>query len=136
MTDAELKAYLERARTIAVLGAHKDPLRPAHYVPKYLFEQGYRLLPVNPRFRGEELFGTKVAGSLGEILEPVDILDIFRPPEALMGHLEEVLALRPGMVWLQSGIRHPAFEAALRQAGLLVVADRCLMVEHRRLFSL
>ncbi|TFU25211.1 CoA-binding protein [Thermus tengchongensis] len=136
MTDAELKAYLERARTIAVLGAHKDPLRPAHYVPKYLFEQGYRLLPVNPRFRGEELFGTKVVGSLGEILEPVDILDIFRPPEALMGHLEEVLALRPGMVWLQSGIRHPAFEAALRQAGLLVVADRCLMVEHRRLFSL
>lgn len=136
MTDAELKAYLERARTIAVLGAHKDPLRPAHYVPKYLFEQGYRLLPVNPRFRGEELFGTKVVGSLGEILEPVDILDVFRPPEALMGHLEEVLALRPGMVWLQSGIRHPAFEAALRQAGLLVVADRCLMVEHRRLFSL
>ncbi|WP_038048869.1 CoA-binding protein [Thermus caliditerrae] len=136
MTDAELKAYLERARTIAVLGAHKDPLRPAHYVPKYLFEQGYRLLPVNPRFRGEELFGTKVVGSLGEILEPVDILDVFRPPEALMGHLEEVLALRPGMVWLQSGIRHPAFEAALRQAGLLVVADRCLMVEYRRLFSL
>ncbi|TFU15134.1 CoA-binding protein [Thermus tengchongensis] len=136
MTDMELKAYLERARTIAVLGAHKDPLRPAHYVPKYLFEQGYRLLPVNPRFRGEELFGAKVVGSLGEILEPVDILDVFRPPEALMGHLEEVLALRPGMVWLQSGIRHPAFEAALRQAGLLVVADRCLMVEHRRLFSL
>lgn len=136
MTDAELKAYLERARTIAVLGAHKDPLRPAHYVPKYLFEQGYRLLPVNPRFRGEELFGTKVVGSLGEILEPVDILDVFRPPEALMGHLEEVLALRPGMVWLQSGIRHPAFEAALRQAGLLVVADRCLMVEYQRLFSL
>ncbi len=136
MTDAELKAYLERARTIAVLGAHKNPLRPAHYVPKYLFEQGYRLLPVNPRFRGEELFGTKVVGSLGEILEPVDILDVFRPPEALMGHLEEVLALRPGMVWLQSGIRHPAFEAALRQAGLLVVADRCLMVEYRRLFSL
>lgn len=136
MTDAELKAYLERARTIAVLGAHKDPLRPAHYVPKYLFEQAYRLLPVNPRFRGEELLGVKVVGSLGEILEPVDILDVFRPPEALMGHLEEVLALRPGMVWLQSGIRHPAFEAALRQAGLLVVADRCLMVEHRRLFSL
>ncbi|WP_038040621.1 CoA-binding protein [Thermus tengchongensis] len=136
MTDMELKAYLERARTIAVLGAHKDPLRPAHYVPKYLFEQGYRLLPVNPRFRGEELLGAKVVGSLGEILEPVDILDVFRPPEALMGHLEEVLTLRPGMVWLQSGIRHPAFEAALRQAGLLVVADRCLMVEHRRLFSL
>ncbi|TBH15915.1 CoA-binding protein [Thermus thermamylovorans] len=136
MTDAELKAYLERARTIAVLGAHKDPSRPAHYVPRYLFGQGYRILPVNPRFKGEVLFGAKVLGSLAEVGGPVDILDVFRPPEALMGHLEEVLALRPGMVWLQSGIRHPAFEAALRGAGLLLVADRCLMVEHRRLFSL
>lgn len=135
MTDAELKAYLERARTIAVLGAHKDPLRPAHYVPKYLFEQGYRLLPVNPRFRGEELFGTKVVGSLGRSSSPWTSWTS-SAPGGLMGHLEEVLALRPGMVWLQSGIRHPAFEAALRQAGLLVVADRCLMVEHRRLFSL
>ncbi|WP_038055347.1 CoA-binding protein [Thermus amyloliquefaciens] len=135
MTDQELKAHLEKARTIAVLGAHKDPSRPAHYVPRYLWEEGYRILPVNPRFAGEELFGTQVVASLGEIAEPVDVLDVFRPPEALLGHLEEVLALRPGVVWLQSGIRHPAFEAALREAGLLVVADRCLMVEHRRLFA-
>ncbi|WP_018110717.1 CoA-binding protein [Thermus igniterrae] len=134
MKDPELKTYLERARTVAVLGAHKDPARPAYYVPRYLWEQGYRVLPVNPRFAGEELFGQRVVGSLGELSGPVDILDVFRPPEALMGHLAEVLALRPGLVWLQSGIRHPEFEAALREAGLWVVADRCLMVEHRRLF--
>lgn len=134
MTDQALKDYLERARTIAVLGAHKDPLRPAHYVPRYLWEQGYHILPVNPRFAGEELFGERVVASLTELPHPPDILDVFRPPEALMGHLAEVLALRPGLVWLQSGIRHPAFEAALRGAGLWLVADRCLMVEHRRLF--
>lgn len=134
MTDRELKAILERARTIAVLGAHKDPLRPAHYVPRYLWEQGYRILPVNPRFAGEELFGVRVVGRLGEMAEAVDILDVFRPPEALLGHLEEILALRPGLVWLQSGIRHLGFEGALKEGGIPVVADRCLMVEHRRLF--
>jgi len=134
MEDAWLKAHLEKARTIAVLGAHKDPSRPAHYVPRYLFERGYRILPVNPRFAGEELLGEKVVGSLLDLREPVDILDIFRPSSALLGHLEEVLALKPGLVWLQSGIRHPGFEQALEEAGIPVVADRCLMVEHRRLF--
>ncbi|GAB5603610.1 CoA-binding protein [Thermus sp. FJN-A] len=135
MEDEALRAYLEGARTIAVLGAHKDPSRPAHYVPRYLREAGYRILPVNPRFQGEELFGEKAVASLLDLKGPVDILDVFRPPSALMGHLEEILALRPGLVWLQSGIRHPAFEGALEAAGIPVVADRCLMVEHRRLFG-
>jgi predicted CoA-binding protein len=84
MSDQELKTYLSRAKTIAVLGAHKDPSRPAHYVPRYLLERGYRILPVNPRFAGEELFGEKVAASLLELQSPVDILDVFRPGEALM----------------------------------------------------
>ncbi|MFN3367832.1 MAG: CoA-binding protein [Thermus sp.] len=135
MKEGELRTYLGRARTIAVLGAHQDPTRPAHYVPRYLWEQGYRILPVNPRFAGEELFGARVVASLEEIAEPVDILDVFRPSGALLGHLPEVLALRPGLVWLQSGIRHPGFEEALAEAGIPVVADRCLMVEHRRLFG-
>ncbi|NHK39246.1 CoA-binding protein [Thermus thermophilus] len=134
MNDQELRAYLSQAKTIAVLGAHKDPSRPAHYVPRYLREQGYRVLPVNPRFQGEELFGEEAVASLLDLKEPVDILDVFRPPSALMDHLPEVLALRPGMVWLQLGIRHPEFEKALKEAGIPVVADRCLMVEHKRLF--
>jgi predicted CoA-binding protein len=103
-------------------------------VPRYLLEKGYRILPVNPRFAGEELFGEKVAASLLELQSPVDILDVFRPGEALMAHLQEILALRPGLVWLQSGIRNPAFEERVREAGIPLVADRCLMVEHRRLF--
>ncbi|BCP99017.1 CoA-binding protein [Thermus thermophilus] len=134
MEDPELKRLLQQAKTIAVLGAHKDPSRPAHYVPRYLREQGYRVLPVNPRFQGEELFGEGAVASLLDLKEPVDILDVFRPPSALMDHLPEVLALRPGLVWLQSGIRHPEFEKALKEAGIPVVADRCLMVEHKRLF--
>jgi predicted CoA-binding protein len=89
---------------------------------------------VNPRFQGEALFGEKVVASLLDLKEPVDILDVFRPSSALLDHLEEVLALRPGLVWLQSGIQNPEFEKALEGAGIPVVADRCLMVEHRRLF--
>lgn len=134
MEDLELKRLLQQAKTIAVLGAHRDPSRPAHYVSRYLWEQGYRVLPVNPRFAGEELFGERVVGSLRELQSPVDILDVFRPSSALMDHLPEVLALGPGLVWLQLGIRHPGFEKALEEAGIPVVADRCLMVEHKRLF--
>ncbi len=128
-----LKERLKRARTVAVLGAHKDPARPAFYVPQYLFQAGYRILPANPRFAGEELFGERVVASLGEIQEPVDILDVFRPGSALPAHLPEILALRPGLVWLQVGIRNPEVEEALLKAGIPLVVDRCLMVEHRRL---
>lgn len=130
-----LKERLKRARTVAVLGAHKDPARPAFYVPQYLFQAGYRILPVNPRFAGEELFGEKVLGSLQEIQEPVDILDVFRPGSALPAHLSEILALGPGLVWLQVGIRNPEVEEALLKAGIPLVVDRCLMVEHRRLLG-
>lgn len=104
-------------------------------MPRYLWEKGYRILPVNPRFAGEEVFGSRVVAAIGGLAEPVDILDIFRSPEALMGHLLEVLTLRPGLVWLQTGIRHPGFEEALKEAGIPVVAGRCLMVEHRRLLG-
>lgn len=134
-----LREILESGRTIAVLGAHKDPFRPAHYVPRYLWEAGYRILPVNPRFAGEVLFGEVVRASLFELVEvypgePVDILNVFRRSQALPSHLEEILALRPRLVWLQLGIVHPEVEAKLKEANIPVVADRCLMVEHRQLF--
>ncbi|WP_413217177.1 CoA-binding protein [Thermus oshimai] len=135
MEETLLKERLRKARTVAVLGAHKDPARPAFYVPQYLFQAGYRILPVNPRFAGEELFGERVLGNLREIQEPVDILDVFRPGSALPAHLPEILALRPGLVWLQVGIRNPTVEEALLGAGIPLVVDRCLIVEHRRLLG-
>ncbi|WP_018467812.1 CoA-binding protein [Calidithermus timidus] len=130
-----LEQYLRQARTIAVLGAHPDPARAAYFVPEYLRRVGYRILPVNPYFAGQELFGESVVAGLEEISVPVDILDIFRPSSALMEHLEAILKLRPGLVWLQSGIRNDAFAQQLEQAGIAVVQDRCLMVMHRSLRS-
>ncbi len=131
----DLKRILEGARTIAVLGAHPKPERPAHYVPAYLREMGYRILPVNAPRAGETLFGEPVRARLSEIDVPVDIVDVFRRPDALPGHLEEILAMspHPKVVWLQQGIRNDAFARQLLDAGIDVVQDHCTMAEHKRL---
>lgn len=136
MTETEtlVRALLETARTVAVLGAHPDPARPAHYVPAYLVEHGYRVLPVNVTKAGQTLFGETVRAALTEIDEPVDVVDIFRPSDAIAGHLDEILAMKPlpGAVWLQLGIRDDATAEKLRAAGIRVVQDRCMLAEHRR----
>jgi len=134
-TDDELRAFLARARCIAVLGAHVDAEKPAHYVPDYLHRKGYRILPANPVYAGRTLWGEPVRASLAEISKPVDILDVFRRSAQVADHTDEILALRPGLVWLQSGIRNDTVARTLEDAGIPVVQDRCLMVEHRRLLG-
>ena len=134
-TDDELRAFLAGARSIAVLGAHVDPEKPAHYVPDYLHRKGYRILPANPVYAGRTLWGEPVRASLADISEPVDVLDVFRRSAQVADHTDEMLALRPGLVWLQSGIRNDAVARMLEDAGIPVVQDRCLMVEHRRLLG-
>jgi predicted CoA-binding protein len=134
-TDDELRAFLAGARCIAVLGAHVDAEKPAHYVPDYLHRKGYRILPANPVYAGRTLWGEPVRTSLAEISEPVDVLDVFRRSAQVADHTDEILALRPGLVWLQSGIRNDTVARTLEDAGIPVVQDRCLMVEHRRLLG-
>lgn len=125
---------LAEARTIAVLGAHDDPSRPACYVPDYLHSQGYRVLPVNPRLVGRQLWGEPVRATLAELKETVDVVDVFRRPEFLPGHEADILAMDPGpaVVWLQLGIRHDEFARRLQAAGIAVVQDRCTLADHRR----
>lgn len=133
-TDTELRDIFARIRTIAVLGAHTDPSKPAHYVPDYLHAAGYAIRPVNPVFVGLTLWGHPVAATLPEVA-PVDMVDVFRRPEVLMDHVAEILAMtpRPPLVWLQLGIRHAEFARTLRDAGIAVIEDRCTLAEHRRL---
>ncbi len=133
--DPQLRAALVAARTYVVLGAHPDPSKAAHYVPAYLHGRGLRVIPVNPGYAGRELWGEPVRGSLAEVGAAVDVLDVFRRPQALPGHLAEILALGPRMVWLQLGIRHDDVAARLMSAGIDVVQDRCLMVDHERLLG-
>lgn len=129
----DIRATLAHAEVIAVLGAHPDPARPAHYVPAYLRRQGYRVLPVNPLLVGTELWGEPVRATLAELDVPVDIVDVFRRAELLPAHLGDLRAMvpPPKVVWLQSGIRHAGFAAALLEAGIDVVEDRCTYADHR-----
>jgi predicted CoA-binding protein len=133
--DAAIRALLERVRTIAVLGIKAGEADDAYRVPRYMQATGHRILPVNPKL--ERVLGEPVAPRLAAIDAPIDLVDVFRDARHLPGHVDEILALprRPGAVWLQLGIRDDASTARLCEAGIDVVQDRCLMVEHRRLLG-
>jgi len=130
-----LAGLLRRVRSIAVLGAKAEPGSDAFRVADHMRRHGHRVLPVNPKL--EEVFGERCVPRLADLPGPVDLVDVFRAPAHLPAHVEEILALpwRPRAVWLQLGIRHPDATARLEAAGIEVVEDRCLMVEHRRLLG-
>ena len=135
---AELEAVLRGAHTVAVLGAHTDPGRPACYVPDYLQLHGAHILPVNPRLAGQARWGEVFRADLREITgadapQGIDVLDVFRRAEDLPAHVREILdmPLRPRTVWFQLGIRNDAVAEELLAAGLDVVQDRCMLADHR-----
>ena len=132
-SPGDIRRVLTSARVVAVLGAHPESFRPAAYVPAYLHQQGYRILPVNPAKVGLTLWGEPVRASLTELREPVDIVDVFRRSDALPAHLDEILGMvpRPRVVWLQLGIIHDAFAQQLVEAGIDVVQNRCTLADHR-----
>jgi predicted CoA-binding protein len=117
-----------------VLGASVTPDRPAFYVPAYLHAQGHRILPVNPMYVGQELFGQRVVSSLAELREPVHLIDVFRRTELIAAHVPEILAMRPlpAVVWFQLGLRDDPSAERLRTAGIEVVQDRCTLADHQR----
>ncbi len=134
-SDEALRTVLETARTVAVLGAHPDPAKPAHYVPRYLREHGYRIVPVNPRHADRELFGETVRAGLADLDEQIDVICVFRRSEHLPAHAQEILGmrLRPKAVWLQQGIRHDDVARELADAGIDVVQDACMLAMHKKL---
>ena len=132
MDEAALRRILSTSPTIAVLGIHHDAARPASYVPAYLHQHGYRIIGVNPALVGTELFGEPVRASLADLDEPIDLVDVFRRPDALPAHQAELAASSAPVIWFQLGIRHDAVAAALAAAGKTVVQDRCTLADHRR----
>jgi hypothetical protein len=133
--DAVLADLLRRVKTIAVVGIKAGADDDAFRVPRYLQAQGYRILPVSPKL--DEVLGERCVRSLAELTEAADLVNLFRASPHVPAHADEVLALprRPLGVWLQLGISHPEASARLAAAGITVVEDRCLMVEHARLFG-
>lgn len=131
----DLCSLLATVRRVAVLGMKTEAQadQAAFYVPEYLVRVGLEVIPV-PVYYPEvkQILGRPVYRRLVEIPGEIDLVDVFRRPEDLMPHLDDVLAKRPRIVWLQLGIWHDEFAARLTEAGITVVQDRCLMVEHRR----
>ncbi len=133
--DASLRKRLARiyaqTTTIAVVGASGDPAKPAHRIPRYLQEQGYRIVPVNPR--GGELLGEPVARSLAEVDGPVDVVDVFRPADEAPEIAREAAEIGAKVLWLQLGIESQEARRIAEAAGLTVVMNRCMGVTHREL---
>ncbi len=134
-TDERLSAILHATNTVAVIGASTNQDKPAHFVPRYMADHGYAVLPVNPAAAGQELFGETVSATLIELDRPVDMVDVFRRAADIPPHLPDILAMRPlpKVVWFQLGIRNDEAAAELEAAGIEVVQDKCLMEEHERL---
>jgi len=129
--DASLRAVLDRDR-IAVVGCSSTPGKDAHEIPLYLLERGYDVVPVNPN--AESIFGRAAYDGLADVPGPVPVVDVFRPSGEVAGIVEE--AIERGdveVVWTQLGIRDPAATERAEAAGLTVVEDRCIKVEHARL---
>lgn len=136
-SDAVLRGVLTRTRTIACIGVSPDPIRPSNFVARYLSRRGFRVIPVNPAHLGTTLFGEAVVASLSDVPIRIDMLDVFRRPDAVPAIVEEALRVLPGLscVWLQIGIRSVAARDMCREAGVMFVEDRCPKIEYQRLFG-
>jgi uncharacterized protein len=134
--DREIAALLAATRRVAVLGIKTEAQasQPAFYVADYLVEAGFEVVPVPVYYPdASQILGRAVYRRLVDVPGSIDLVDVFRRPQDLCAHLDDILAKRPRAVWLQLGIRDDRFARVLADAGIDVVQDRCLMVEHRRL---
>lgn len=133
---AQIRELLFETKTIAVVGIKTEMQsgQPAFYVPKYMHSAGFRIIPV-PVYYLEvtEILGEKVYRKLIDIPDEIDMVNVFRRSQDIPPHLEDILAKKPKSVWIQLGLRHDEVAKVLAQAGIKVVQDRCLMVDHRRL---
>lgn len=136
MPDADintLRRILKTSRTIAVVGLSADWFRPSYFAAKYMLEHGYRIIPVNPRY--PEILGQKCHASLRDIPEPVDLVDVFRKTDDVLPIAEDAIAIGAKVLWQQIGVTNEAAADKARAAGLDTVMDRCVKIEHGRLFG-
>jgi predicted CoA-binding protein len=121
---------LRRAKTIAVVGLTDSPIRPSYGVSSYMQSQGYRIIPVNPKVK--DSLGEKSYASLLDVPEKIDIVNIFRRPEAVPEVVDQAIQLKVPAIWMQEGVIHEQAAEKARKAGVFVVMDRCILKEHVR----
>lgn len=136
-SDSDLTQILRDTKVIACVGMSTNPMRPSYFVARYMHYRGYRIIPVNPVYAGQSLLGEPIVGSLADCPPEVDMVDIFRKPDAVPAIVDEALEHLPNLkcIWMQIGVTHPAAAAQARSHGVQVVEDRCPKIESQRLFG-
>ncbi|APX11870.1 CoA-binding protein [Tateyamaria omphalii] len=136
-TDAHLRDVLQKTKVVAVVGVSTNPVRPSYYVARYLSLKGYTVVPVNPVYAGQTLFGQTVVADFADIDAPVDMVDIFRRSDAVPPIVDAAMAQLPHLktIWMQIGVAHAEAAAKARAAGLTVIQNRCPKIEYQRLFG-
>ena len=129
-TDEEIKDIFT-LKKIAVIGMSKHPVKAAHFVPKYLSEQGYDITPVNPT--ANEILGKKCYPDISSVQDSIDIVDVFRPSEQVLSVVQNAIKKKPKVIWLQEGIHNEKAENLAREHGIDIVFNRCMLAEHQRL---
>jgi uncharacterized protein len=134
-SDGYIRGILNTVKTIAMVGASVNEIRPSYFAFKYLRERGFHMIPVNPGHAGRELLGQRIYARLADIPTPVDMVDIFRPSQYALGIVQEALTLKPPpqVVWMQLAIRNDEAAALAEANGLKVVMNRCPKIEYGRL---
>jgi len=130
MSNDSIAELLKSAKTIAVVGLSDNPMKPSYGVSQYMQARGYRIIPVNPQ--AAEVLGEKSYASLLDIPEKVDIVDVFRRPDAVPEIVDQAIQLKVPALWLQETVVHEEAAQKARDAGILVVMDKCILKEHRK----
>lgn len=133
LTDDDVRRILKSVKTIALVGASANPSRPSYFVLKYLIAKGFEVWPVNPGLAGGDLLGRSVVASLADLPVPVDMVDAFRGASHIPGLMDDAIAIKAKVFWMQLGIEHEEAAAKGRDAGLDVVMNRCPKIEYARL---
>jgi uncharacterized protein len=130
-SDEDIKQIFS-LKNVAVIGMSKNEGKAAHYVPKYLSENGYNIMPVNPTT--DTILNKKCYPSVDKIDSPIDIVDVFRPSDQVLPVVQDAIKMKPKVIWLQEGIHNAEAEDLARKEGIKVVFNRCMLAEHQRLF--
>jgi len=131
-SDEQIREILSLSK-VAVIGMSKNSSKAAHYVPKYLMDNGYDITPVNPS--SDEILSKKCYSSISEIDNDVDIVDIFRPSEDVLPFVQDAIKKKPKVIWLQEGIHNVQAEDLAKKEGIKVIFNRCMLAEHQRLMT-
>jgi len=135
--DSYIRGILNTVKTIAMVGASAKDNRPSYFAFKYLMERGYNMIPINPGLAGKELLGRKIYVRLGEVPDPIDMVDVFRASQYALPIVQEALTLtpKPRVIWMQLGVRNDEAAALAEANGMKVVMNRCPKIEYGRLSS-